>query len=157
MNRTVRSVAVTTSAEETRRLGEAAAARLRSGACVALVGPLGAGKTEWVRGACRGLGVDEAVLSPTFVLLEEFRGRFPVAHIDLYRLDHESEIEALGVFDMLGGDTVILAEWADRSETLMESADVVVTIEDAGVGTRRIEVACTPPLAGAFEGMDAWL
>jgi len=144
------------SAVDTQRHGAETARRLTGGACIALVGPLGAGKTEWVRGACRGLGIDDDVLSPTFILYEEFRGRLPVVHVDLYRLDHESEIEALGVFDLLGGDTVVLAEWADRSETLMAHADAVVTLADEGGDGRSIEVAYAPRLAGVFEGMAQW-
>jgi tRNA threonylcarbamoyladenosine biosynthesis protein TsaE len=157
MKRTVRSVLHSRSADETRRLGAEMARRLRAGACVALVGPLGSGKTEWVRGACRGLDVDDEVLSPTFILYEEFAGRLRVVHIDLYRLDHESELEALGVFDLLGGDAVVLAEWADRSEMLMGHSDVAVTFADAGADARRIEVTYTPELSGAFEGMERWL
>jgi tRNA threonylcarbamoyladenosine biosynthesis protein TsaE len=78
---------ITRSVRETEAAGAALARRLRAGACVRLVGPLGAGKTAFVRGAMRALGVREPAASPTFVLAREGRGRVPVAHLDLYRLD----------------------------------------------------------------------
>ena len=117
--------------------------------CVTLIGPLGAGKTILVAGVCRGLGVTGEVLSPTFVLYEQFNGRLPVAHVDLYRLDHESEIEELGVFESLGGAMVILAEWGDRSETLSAEADAAIELVAVSESERRIEVSCTPDVATA--------
>jgi tRNA threonylcarbamoyladenosine biosynthesis protein TsaE len=131
--------AVTTrSAAETEALGGELGRKIHSGLCIALVGGLGAGKTVFARGLCRGLGVSEDVLSPTFVLYEEFEGRLGVIHLDLYRLGHESDIEALGVFDQLGGDKVIVIEWGDRSDTLMASSDLVVTIHPRSERTRQI-------------------
>jgi tRNA threonylcarbamoyladenosine biosynthesis protein TsaE len=124
--------------------------------CVSLVGPLGAGKTVLAGGVCRGLGVDDDVLSPTFVLYEEFTGRLPVVHVDLYRLEHESEIEELGVFDLVGGGKVILAEWGDRSGTLQAESDAVIAIKIASENGRRIEVECTPETAGVFEELQSW-
>lgn len=160
MERTGRAAIVTRSADETESVGAALAARLRAGACVALVGGLGAGKTVFVRGMCRGLGVDEDVLSPTFILYEAFDGRLPVVHIDLYRLEHESEVESLGVFDLLGGDSVVLAEWGDRSDMLMRHADIAVAIDDSDLehpDRRRIEFAYTADLAAAFGDIASWL
>ncbi len=141
---------------DTERAAAAMTSRLTEGACVALVGPLGAGKTVFVKGACRGLGVDDDVLSPTFILYEAFDGRLPVVHVDLYRLEHETEIEDLGVFELIGGDTVILAEWANRSDALMGHADIVVEIVDEGDG-RCIQFEYTDALRATFEGMDQWL
>jgi tRNA threonylcarbamoyladenosine biosynthesis protein TsaE len=155
-----RAVIVTHSTADTEAAGAAMAARLTGGACVVLVGGLGAGKTAFVRGACRGLGVSEEVLSPTFILMESFDGRLPVVHLDLYRLEHEEEIEALGVFDLLGGDGVLLVEWGDRSPTLTENADVVVEIgsEDAGHPDRRRIVFSWTNEFDAMLGKDgSWL
>jgi tRNA threonylcarbamoyladenosine biosynthesis protein TsaE len=153
MERTRNFVWTTASAAESVRLGEAIGRRIEGGLCVSIVGPLGAGKTVLVGGICRGLGVAESVLSPTFVLLERFAGRVPVAHVDLYRLEHEREVEELGVFDCLGADIVILAEWADRSVTLSAHADAVVKITHASALERRIEVTCTAETAPIFEGV----
>lgn len=123
---------------------------------MSLVGPLGAGKTVLAGGICRGLGVAEDVLSPTFVLYEELDGRVPVVHIDLYRLEHESEIEELGVFDLIGGGKVMVVEWGDRSETLFAESDVVIKMDYASPTGRRIEVSCSRDAAVIFEGMERW-
>jgi tRNA threonylcarbamoyladenosine biosynthesis protein TsaE len=155
MQRVVAFTARTSSDGETARLGAAMGARVRAGACVSLVGPLGAGKTVLVRGLCRGLGVDEYVVSPTFILLESFAGRLPVVHIDLYRLEHEREIEELGVFDALDGETVVLAEWGDRSPALHDAADVEIRIEPGPESERTITVLAAPARAKDFEGL-AW-
>jgi len=141
MRRTRLHTLRTTSDAETERYGAALGARITRGLAVCLTGPLGAGKTVLVRGICRGMGVTGDIVSPTFILMEMMRGsRMEVAHIDLYRLEHERELEEIGVFDMLGGDTVVLAEWGDRSPALLESADVVIHIEPGADGDRSITV-----------------
>lgn len=126
------------------------------GACVSLVGPLGAGKTVLAGGICRGLGVVDEVLSPTFILYEEFSGRLPVIHVDLYRLEHESEIAELGVFDAIGGGKVILVEWGDRSERLFRESDVVISLDYTSPSGRRIEVSTTDEAATFFEDAEQW-
>ncbi len=88
--RFVFSTVTTWSASETQRLGRDVGLKIQSGQCIVLVGSLGAGKTVLARGLCRGLGVSEDVLSPTFILYEQFEGRLTVIHIDLYRLEPES-------------------------------------------------------------------
>jgi tRNA threonylcarbamoyladenosine biosynthesis protein TsaE len=150
----IRTRTITTESESaTGELGEAIGRRIGEGFCAALVGSLGTGKSVLVRGICRGLGVDEDVLSPTFVLFEEYRGRLPVVHLDLYRLEHEREIEELGVFDRLGDDAVVLVEWGDRSPRLLDESDVVVSIEMTGDTRRRIVVDYPDRLAAVFEGL----
>jgi len=144
----------TASAAETARFGHELAGCLHEGVCVSLVGPLGAGKTVLVGGLCRGLGIDETVVSPTFILLETFEGRVPVVHVDLYRLEHERELEELGVFDFLANGAVLLAEWGDRSPRLHEMADVEIRIEGSG-DERNISVHAVPELAEAFSEI-AW-
>ena len=124
--------------------------RVTQGVCVALVGSLGAGKSVLARSVSLGLGVREEVVSPTFILCEEYPGRLPVVHIDLYRLDHECQLEELGVLDKLGSDAVLLVEWGDRSERIMNASDIVIKIGITGEETRGIEVMCTPGLAGLF-------
>ncbi len=151
MKRSKKYVWNTASAAESRRLGEAIGRRITRGLCVSIIGPLGAGKTVVVGGVCRGLDVSEDVLSPTFVLYEEFSGRMPVAHVDLFRLEHESEIEELGVFERLGGPVVILAEWGNRSESLSAQSDAVIEIIPVSESERQIEVTCTPETATFFE------
>jgi tRNA threonylcarbamoyladenosine biosynthesis protein TsaE len=144
----------TASEAETARVGEELGECITQGACVSLVGPLGAGKTVLVGGLCRGLGIAEVVVSPTFILLETFQGRLPVVHVDLYRLEHERELEDLGVFDYLRNGAVLLAEWGDRSPRLHALADVEIRIEGSG-SERSISVHAAPELAEAFAEI-AW-
>jgi tRNA threonylcarbamoyladenosine biosynthesis protein TsaE len=153
----------TNSEAESARFGEALGRNIQSGYCISLVGALGTGKTVLAGAICRGMGVQEEVLSPTFVLYEEFQGRLPVVHIDLYRLEHESEIEELGVFDTLGSGKLILAEWGDRSPALLIESDIVIRLSSplgAGAdprGTGRIlEVSATAQAAPVFEGARKW-
>ncbi len=150
--RFVFSTVTTGSASETQRLGRDVGLKIRSGQCIVLVGSLCAGKTVLARGLCRGLGVSEDVLSPTFILYEQFEGRLTVIHIDLYRLEHESELEALGVFDQIGRNNVIVAEWGDRSDTLMASSDLVVTIYPRDEQTREIVFEGTEEIRMQLEG-----
>ncbi len=127
---------------------------MNSGVGVVITGGLGAGKTVFVKGMCEGLDVTDNVLSPTFILLEQFDGRLPVVHIDLFRLDHEDELEALGVFDF-AENVVLIAEWGERSPRLDEDADVVVTIENIAEQSRRITIATTEDLAPLVTGLEA--
>jgi len=156
MERSQHLETVTAAPADTESLGEAMGERLCGGEVIVIAGPLGAGKTTLVRGLCRGLEVPDEVVSPTFILYEAFAGRVPVVHLDLYRLEHERELEELGVFDPAGENTVVLAEWGDRSQALEAQCDALVTLEARGDTERRITVACTPAVASALEGMDAW-
>lgn len=103
----------TTSVEETRELGEALAPLARPGDVVVLAGDLGAGKTAFVQGFGRGLGVTERITSPTFTLVHVYDGRLPVHHLDVYRLDQISEALDLGLSEMLDEPGVVLIEWGD--------------------------------------------
>jgi tRNA threonylcarbamoyladenosine biosynthesis protein TsaE len=122
----------------TEAFGRRLAGRLFPGAVVALVGPLGAGKTHLARAIAEGLGVDPcAVSSPTFVLIQEYAGRLPVYHFDAYRLAGESAFAALGVEEYFAGDGVCLVEWADRVAGCLPEERLVVTLSVVGETTRR--------------------
>ncbi|MGM0578199.1 MAG: tRNA (adenosine(37)-N6)-threonylcarbamoyltransferase complex ATPase subunit type 1 TsaE [Myxococcota bacterium] len=128
------------SEEDTRRLAGALAGILEPGDVVALVGDLGAGKTILTRMLCEALEVprDAGVSSPTFALVNLYDGgRLPVAHLDLYRLDDEDELEALGFRDLLAGDRVVVVEWPERVGAVLEVATLRVDIEDLGPTRRR--------------------
>jgi tRNA threonylcarbamoyladenosine biosynthesis protein TsaE len=104
---------ITRSEEETLDLAGRFSAYLGSGDVVALFGELGAGKTLFVRGVCRGLGVKEAVTSPTFTLVQEYRGKLPVYHVDFYRLE-AAAIYELDLDWYFRSEGITLIEWAER-------------------------------------------
>ena len=104
-----------------------------------LVGPLGAGKTAFVRGLAIGLGIDPAeVSSPTFTLVQEYRGRLTLQHADLYRLG-STEVPDLALDDLLAGEALLAVEWADRWEDAPREA-ILVQIDPQGPEERRILV-----------------
>jgi len=132
----------TRSVRGTLALGRRLAGRLRRGDCVALTGPLGAGKTVLVRGIAAGLGLADAhlVSSPTFVLVHEYAAGVPVYHVDLYRLERPpAELAELGIDEMLA-DGVVLIEWADRAPGTLPARRWEVGIEIAGERARRFTV-----------------
>jgi tRNA threonylcarbamoyladenosine biosynthesis protein TsaE len=135
------------SVEETQALGEEIGAALGPGSIVACVGELGAGKTCFLQGVARGLGVTSNVTSPTFVLVNVYRGRMPVYHLDAYRTDSLAEVLDLGLEEMLEGEGVTLIEWADKVLPLLPARSIIVRIEGLGDETRRIDVE--EPGAGA--------
>lgn len=100
----------------TREAGRRLAGVLRGGEVLSLEGPLGAGKTTFVKGLAEGLGCRASeVSSPTFTLVHEYPGgRFPVVHLDLYRLESSEELAALGFDDLLAGSTITAIEWGDK-------------------------------------------
>jgi tRNA threonylcarbamoyladenosine biosynthesis protein TsaE len=132
---------VSRSAEETQALGNRLAARLGSGDVVACIGPLGAGKTCFLQGLARGLGVTTGVTSPTFVLVNHYRGRMPVYHVDAYRTGSLTELVDLGLEEILHGEGVTLVEWADKLLPLLPPRTVMVTIAGLGDEPRVIELA----------------
>jgi tRNA threonylcarbamoyladenosine biosynthesis protein TsaE len=139
----MREVVVSTSPEETRDLGERLGRRLGPGAVVACVGELGAGKTCFLQGLARGLGVTAPVTSPTFVLINQYRGRMPVYHFDAYRTESLVEVVELGIEEMMHGDGVTVIEWADKIGGLIPADAVTVTI--SGLGDEPREIAIEQP------------
>lgn len=105
---------VTHSPEETVRLAEEFAVSLTPGAVIGLRGKLGSGKTTFVQGLARGLGIHATVNSPTFMLVNEFEGRMPLYHVDFYRMNSAEEVYSLGLEDYFYGRGVTVIEWADR-------------------------------------------
>jgi tRNA threonylcarbamoyladenosine biosynthesis protein TsaE len=124
-------------------LGRRLGGLLFPGAVVALVGPLGAGKTHLVRAVAEGLGVRDgrAVSSPTFVLIQEYAARLPVYHFDAYRLRTPAEFAELGAHEYFDGAGVCLVEWADRVEACLPPECLWVTLAVTGETSRRLVIA----------------
>lgn len=120
-------------------LGSRIAAHLRVGDVLLLHGDLGAGKTTLTQGVAWGLGIAGAVASPTFTLVNEYVGSLPVRHIDLYRLDDEEEVAAIGYAEMLDDPTTVtIVEWPERAPHVLPGSYVLVEIFHAGDGARRV-------------------
>jgi tRNA threonylcarbamoyladenosine biosynthesis protein TsaE len=107
---------ITKTREETLTLGERLGKCLKPGDIVLLFGDLGAGKTTFTQGICNGLGLPggEYIRSPTFTLINEYQGKCPIYHIDLYRMETQEEIEALGLEEVLFDKGVAIVEWAEK-------------------------------------------
>ena len=132
---------ISRSAEETQALGERLGSRLGRGDVVACIGPLGAGKTCFLQGLARGLGVTADVTSPTFVLVNQYRGRVPVYHVDAYRTGSLTELVDVGLEEMLHGEGVTIVEWADKLLPLLPPHTVTVTITGLGDEPRQIDLS----------------
>lgn len=132
------------SEEETARIARDLGASLAPGAVLLLTGDLGAGKTAFVRGLAEGLGVPPGqVSSPTFTLIQEYRGgRLPVWHVDLYRLQ-PAEVDDLGLDELLLEDGVVAVEWPDRWERAPSDA-LRVTMRAVGDNVREIRIDPAP-------------
>jgi len=126
--------------EETLRLGELLGEILSPGAVVALSGNLGSGKTLFVKGVARGMGVaDEGeVTSPTFVLVNEYKARIPIYHVDLYRLHDPCQTEDLGWEEFIYGAGVTLVEWPEKVLHLLPEDRIEIRLEWMGEGERRL-------------------
>jgi tRNA threonylcarbamoyladenosine biosynthesis protein TsaE len=132
---------VTRSEAETFATGFDLAGALTPGDIVLLTGNLGAGKTALARGLAAGLGVDpDDVRSPTFTLVNPYRGRCPVYHVDLYRIDKTADLDELGLEEILGGDGVAIVEWAERLGPWRPRLCVAIAIEDLGGNERALVV-----------------
>ena len=129
------------SPEQTLELARRLAGELVPGSVVALVGPLGSGKTLFVKGMARALGVSpSAAVSPTFTLINEYGGTVPLIHADLYRLEGEEEIADLGLEEYFDGPGIVAVEWAERARHLLPERTVTVRFERLGPDRRRITV-----------------
>jgi tRNA threonylcarbamoyladenosine biosynthesis protein TsaE len=130
------------SPEKTAAIARRLAATLPPGTVLALVGPLGAGKTAFVKGLAAGLGVPgRDVVSPTFTLVHEHAGTLPLFHADLYRLEDPRQVAELGLDDYAARGGILAVEWAERAGDALPAGALTVTFTVTGPGTRRITVA----------------
>ena len=143
--------------ESTAALGKSLGPLLFPGAVVALIGPLGAGKTTFTRAVAEGLGVRNlaAVNSPSFTLILEYPARLPIYHFDAYRLATAEQFEALGIQEYFAGQGVCLVEWADKFMELLPDERLEIRIERMSEVARRWEVA---GVGGSYEDLvGRWL
>ena len=133
-------IVTTHSEQDTFALGRLVAASLQPGTFVLLHGDLGAGKTSFVRGMAAGLGANpDDVSSPTFVLIQHYKGLTPLVHVDLYRLETGAAVDDLGLEELASG-AVVAIEWAERLPRPLDGS-VIVRIEDLGGDARRITLS----------------
>ena len=144
MSATLRVLAPT--GEDTRAVGAAIAQALGPGDVVALTGELGAGKTTFVQGAARALGVADPVASPTFVLMRQYRGTLPIAHVDVYRLDRIQEVLDLGFEELLDEGWVVFVEWGDVVDALFPGSYLEVELAVGPDESREIRVTGHGPV-----------
>ncbi len=129
-----------TSEQETEELGFRLAQTLKGGAVVAMYGDLGAGKTAFVRGMARGLGLNCRVSSPTFTIVNEYLGERELIHFDMYRLSGADELFDIGWEDYLSRGAVCAVEWSEKVEDAFYGDEIVVRIEKLGDTRRKITI-----------------
>jgi tRNA threonylcarbamoyladenosine biosynthesis protein TsaE len=133
--------------EETEALGCSLGEVLEAGMLIALHGDLGSGKTCFTRGVARGLGVEDPVTSPTFVLLATYQGRLPLQHFDAWMEGRERALLADGAADCLPGEGVAVVEWADRVEDWLPQPRLRVDLTHRAEGERLLILTTVPALS----------
>jgi tRNA threonylcarbamoyladenosine biosynthesis protein TsaE len=138
---------VSNSPEETIEFGRKVGSQLKGGEVIAICGALGSGKTHLIKGIASGVGAAESkkVTSPTFVIINEYKGRLDIYHIDAYRLGSISEFEMIGFDDYCQPQSVVLIEWADKIESALENMDYIrVELFHAEKSKRKIHIENVP-------------
>lgn len=142
MTKRIQETFTSSSPEETAAIGRRLAGSLPDGGVVALVGPLGSGKTVFVKGLAAGLGLPaNSATSPTFTLINEYEGQPPLVHVDLYRLAGKPEIDDLGLEEYFDTPGIVAIEWAERAAFLLPKETITVTFKRQGPRSRKITVA----------------
>ena len=131
---------ISSSEQETRELRKRMSQKVTPGTVISLRGSLGAGKTVFAKGFALGLGITEAIVSPTFTLVQEYDGRLKLYHLDLYRLSGEDEFESMGGEDFLYSDGVALIEWSEKIEDMLPDDTIFINITINEDLTRSIEI-----------------
>ncbi len=128
------------SPEETIAFAEKVGKLVRGGDVIAYRGGLGAGKTTFTRGLAIGMGLPDEVSSPTFALVNEYRGKLTLYHFDMYRILNEEALETTGFYDYIGNDCVIAAEWSENIDDCLPDNTIYIEIERISDESRRITV-----------------
>jgi tRNA threonylcarbamoyladenosine biosynthesis protein TsaE len=135
------------SPEQTIELGRKIGQQLKGGEIIAVCGPLGSGKTHLIKGIAAGTGAQDRkrVTSPTFVIVNEYKGGLDIYHVDAYRLNSLDEFEMIGFDDFCYPGSVVLIEWADKIEAALQTMDYVrIEINHAGKTKRKIHIKDAP-------------
>jgi tRNA threonylcarbamoyladenosine biosynthesis protein TsaE len=130
---------ITHAAEETRTLGKKIGQQLKPGAVIALTGELGSGKTVLVQGLAAGLEVPAGyyITSPTFTLINEYPGRHPFYHVDLYRIENRNDLDEIGLLEIIHGQGITAIEWADRLQEDISTKYLDIRLEIIDDETRK--------------------
>jgi len=131
------------SPEDTEKLGECIGNVAKKGYIICLTGELGVGKTEFVKGFAKGAGVEDYVTSPTFTIINEYQGKIPVYHFDVYRINSVDEMNEIGCDEYFFGEGVSIIEWADLIEDIIPEECIKVNISkdiEMGVDFRNISI-----------------
>lgn len=132
---------ISSSPKETEKIAFRFAKNLKGGEVIAYLGGLGMGKTCFTRGLAKGLGFDGYVTSPTFALVNEYRGgKLPLFHFDMYRVSTEFDLYSTGYFDYLSEDGIIAVEWSENIESVLEDKTIFVKIERLSDTERKITI-----------------
>jgi len=130
----------TRSVDDTQKLGEIIGTAVTGGTVLALTGDLGSGKTAFVQGLARGLEVpdDYYITSPSYTLINEYPGRYPLFHVDLYRISDPMDMENIGLYEILHNSGIVAIEWADRIEQKLLPDPINIHFELTGEKSRKI-------------------
>ena len=131
---------ISKSAEETERLGKELGEKLKTGQVVSLRGSLGAGKTVLAKGIAKALGINEAIVSPTFTIVQEYHGKEKLYHLDIYRLSGDDEFESMGGEEFLYPDGITLIEWSEKIEDMLPDDTLFISITIDENQNRIIEI-----------------
>lgn len=128
---------ISDSPKQTEALGARIASVLRGDEMIALFGDLGAGKTAFTRGLCAGLGINDGVCSPTFAIVNAYRGKFEVYHFDMYRIKDTDDLFATGYYDYIGNGVIVI-EWSENIESELEPGCIRIGIGKTETESERI-------------------
>ncbi len=130
---------ISRSVAETEKYGEELARELQAGDVVAMFGGMGMGKTQFVRGIARGLGLDAAVSSPTFALVHDYGGNPPLVHFDMYRVSGWEDLYSTGFYDYLDAGAILAIEWSENIEKALPDTAIHVYFSRVDENIRQIE------------------
>lgn len=140
MHRKQAMTLVSKSPEETRAIGRKLGVQLSARDLIGLIGELGTGKTVLTQGICDGLGVKDAVKSPSYIIITQYHGLIPVYHFDLYRIQSVDEFLALGYEEYFYGDGATIIEWAEKVDSLLPQDRIEVHLSFANEQSRELTI-----------------